>query len=212
MDEQRGHPTSAGTVGFACLAMLVSYLPFSAANGALGAIAATTGAHTSDLQWVTDSFAVALAATVLSAGVLGDLYGRRRMTLLGLGLTGVGTALDVLAGVTNAVPLLWLGQALAGVGGGLVMATSSTVAVRSVPGPLAGMAAAGNNAMRQIGAALGPAVLGARTGTGLVGALHVTAALLAVVFATAAATAALLLRPSSARSTIAMTTVEGTTT
>src|SRR3954453_4036642 len=98
MTPQRERTASAATVSFACLAMLVSYLPFSAANGALGAIAATTGAHTSDLQWVTDAFAAALGATVLSAGVLGDLYGRRRLVVLGLGLTFVGTALDVVAG------------------------------------------------------------------------------------------------------------------
>jgi len=51
------------------------------------------GAGTSDLQWVTDAYAVALAATVLSAGVLADLYGRRRITTAGLALTVAGSAL-----------------------------------------------------------------------------------------------------------------------
>ncbi len=95
-----------------------------------------------------------------------------------------------------------------------MMATSSTVAVQSVPGPLAGMAGSGNNAMRQLGAALGPAVLGvligARTGTGLVGAVHVAAAVLVIVFATAAVTAALLLRTRNVPSTFPMTTLERT--
>jgi hypothetical protein len=48
-----------------------------------------------------------------------------------------------------------------GAGSGLLMATSSAVAVQSVPNPFAGMAGAGNNAIRRLGAALGPAVLGA---------------------------------------------------
>jgi len=131
MSREQARTASAATVGFACLAMLVSYLPFSAANGALGAIAATTGARTADLQWVTDAFAVALGATVLSAGVLGDLYGRRRIAALGLGLTLAGTTLDVVAGATTTVRLLWIGQALAGIGGGLVMsATLALIAVR----------------------------------------------------------------------------------
>jgi hypothetical protein len=43
MNRERKGTASAATVGFACLAMLVCYLPFSAANGALGAIAAATG-------------------------------------------------------------------------------------------------------------------------------------------------------------------------
>ena len=127
----------AATVGFACLAMLVSYLPFSAANGALGTIAATTGAHTADLQWVTDAFAVALGATVLSAGVLGDLYGRRRVAVLGLGLTAAGALIDVVAGEAGAIRLLWAGQALAGIGGGLVMsATLALIAARPRAIPL----------------------------------------------------------------------------
>ena len=72
------------TVAFACAAMLVSYLPFSAVNGVLGTIGAATGASTGDLQWVTDAFTVALVGAVLSAGVLGDLYGRKRIALAGL--------------------------------------------------------------------------------------------------------------------------------
>ena len=88
--------------------------------------------------------------------------------------------------------------AVLGVGSGLVMATSSVVAVQSVPAPLAGMAGAGNNALRQVGAALGPAVLGGlvhdRDGTGLLDAVHAAAAVLAIVFADAAVAAAALLR------------------
>jgi len=137
MSPEQARTASAATVGFACLAMLVSYLPFSAANGALGAIAATSGAQTADLQWVTDAFAVALGATVLSAGVLGDLYGRRRIAVLGLGLTVAGTTLDVVAGATTTVRLLWVGQALAGIGGGMVMsATLALIAVRPRAIPL----------------------------------------------------------------------------
>src|SRR5438067_5030694 len=137
MSRERERTASAATVGFACLAMLISYLPFSAANGALGTIAGTMGAHTSDLQWVTDAFAVALGATVLSAGVLGDLYGRRRVAVLGLGLTVVGTMLDVVAGAATTIRLLWVGQAVAGVGGGLVMsATLALIAARPRAIPL----------------------------------------------------------------------------
>ncbi|GAA4655418.1 MFS transporter [Arthrobacter cryoconiti] len=118
------------TLAFACAAILVSYLPFSAVNGVLGTIGTSTGASTSDLQWVTDAFAVALASVVLSAGVLGDLYGRKRIALAGLALTTLGTMLGYLAGgltSSHAVHLLWVGQATAGIGAGLVM--SSTLAL-----------------------------------------------------------------------------------
>ncbi|WP_433617816.1 hypothetical protein ACQP2P_19175 [Dactylosporangium sp. CA-139114] len=71
------------TVAFAGAAMLVSYLPFSAVDGALGAVAAATGAGTPRLQWVSDAFAVALAAVAtLWAAVL----------TAALGTTAVATA------------------------------------------------------------------------------------------------------------------------
>jgi MFS family permease len=112
------------TLVFACAAMLVSYLPFSAVNGVLGTIGTATGAGTGDLQWVTDAFTVALVGAVLSAGVLGDLYGRKRVALAGLGLTVVSTVTGFIAGGLHGaagIHLLWLGQAAGGLGAGMVM-------------------------------------------------------------------------------------------
>jgi len=121
-------PESRGlTIAFACVAMLVSYLPFSSVNGVLGAVGASTGASTSELQWVTDAFAVALAGTVLSGGVLAARYGRARVTLAGLTLTGLGSALGLVSGAVShstAIRVLWAGQAIAVIGGGLVMSAS----------------------------------------------------------------------------------------
>ncbi|TDD79549.1 MFS transporter [Actinomadura darangshiensis] len=130
----------APTIAFACAAMLVSYLPFSAANGALGTIAAATGAATWQLQWVSDAFAVALGATVLSGGVLSDLFGRRRITLGGLLLTALGAATGFAAGLlpdAPAVHLLWAGQAIAGIGGGAVMSATLGMIAAAAPGPAA---------------------------------------------------------------------------
>src|SRR4051812_29783828 len=106
------------TLTFAAAAMLVSYLPFSAVNGALGAIAAATGADTPHLQWVSDAFAVALAAVVLPAGMLADRAGHRLVTLLGLAGTVLGAAAGTVAGQLDgaaAVVTLWVAQAVAGV-------------------------------------------------------------------------------------------------
>lgn len=113
--------TERSTATFACAAMLVSYLPFSAVNGVLGRIGGTT----SDLQWVAAAFTAALVGTVLSGGVLGDLHGRRRVALIGLALTVTCTVVGFLAG--DLIPVLWLGQAAGGLGAGLVM--SSTLAL-----------------------------------------------------------------------------------
>ncbi len=137
----------AATIGFAWVAMLVSYLPFSAVNGALAQIGADTRAGTADLQWVTDAFTVALVVAVLAGGRLGDRFGRRRITLLGLALTAACSVIGLIAGILAtastepsraAIPVLWIGQAVGGIGAGLVMSatlpliaiTASTSAVR----------------------------------------------------------------------------------
>lgn len=127
--------TASASVLFACLAMLVCCLPFSAANGALGAIVQSTGADTAQLQWVTDAFAVVLGATVLSAGVLGDILGRRRIVLLGLALTTVGSGLALSAGFLagGTLATLWVGQSVSGFGGGLVMSASLALVAASAP-------------------------------------------------------------------------------
>jgi hypothetical protein len=86
-----------------------------------------------------------------------------------------------------------------GAGCGTVIATSTAVAVQSVPAPLAGMAGTANNVIRQLGAALGTAVLGGvlasqlAAGAGLVPAVHACVTVLLVVMSAAAVTAAALL-------------------
>src|SRR4051794_10863670 len=131
-------PDPTRTVAFACAAMLVSYLPFSAVNGALGAVAAATGAGTARLQWVSDAFAVALAAVVLPAGVLAERIGHRRVTLLGLAGTVLGAAIGTLAGQLpgpDAVVTLWIAQAVAGVGAAAVMSATLALIAAAAPDP-----------------------------------------------------------------------------
>lgn len=131
-------PSVRRTVAFACLAMFVCYLPFSTVNAALGPIAAATGADTSQLQWMTDAFAVTLSVSVLPAGVLGDLYGRRRVALSGLALTALGAVVGLLAGGAGsaAVGLVWVGQAVAGAGGGAVMSSTLALIAAAAPDPV----------------------------------------------------------------------------
>jgi MFS family permease len=143
-----------------------------------------------------------LPATPSPASPSGWLQGRlapRTVLLSGLVLAAIGTiTLLTITDSTGLAGFSWR-LVITGVGSGLVMATASAVAVQSVPGPLAGMAGAANNAMRQLGAALGPAVLGsilaARlwAGTGYAAAVHVCAGTLAAVFAITAIAAAILL-------------------
>lgn len=119
-DSARGR---AAAVALAVMGIFTAYFPVNAVAGSLSAIAAATGAGTAELQWVTTAYVIPMAAAVLSAGVFGDIYGRRRLFLIGATLTGVGAGVATIASILSggALPVLMAGQAIAGLGGGILL-------------------------------------------------------------------------------------------
>jgi EmrB/QacA subfamily drug resistance transporter len=67
-----------------CLATFAINLDTTIVNVALPSLVRQLGAGTSQLQWIVDGYNLAFAALVLSAGNLGDRYGRRPALLVGL--------------------------------------------------------------------------------------------------------------------------------
>ncbi|MBM9460744.1 MFS transporter [Nocardioides sp. zg-536] len=127
---------AVATVALAVLGIFVTYVPITSVSVALTTIGHDTGASTSALQWVSDAYVIPMAAAVLSAGVFGDIYGRRRVYLLGMLLTILGglTAASSSAGLDDhALQLLWAGQAIAGVGAGLLIPTTLALIAQAVP-------------------------------------------------------------------------------
>lgn len=64
--------------------VLVVGLDLTVLNLALPTIARDLNASTSDLQWISDSYSLVLAAAILPAGLLGDRYGRKRVLFIAL--------------------------------------------------------------------------------------------------------------------------------
>src|SRR6185437_5840053 len=64
--------------------VLVVGLDLTVLNLALPTIARDLNASTGDLQWISDSYSLVIAAAILPAGLLGDRYGRRRLLLVAL--------------------------------------------------------------------------------------------------------------------------------
>lgn len=100
---------------------------------------------------------------LLVGGPVGHLLHRTSARILITGgllvVTGSLASLLTVDADTSFVSIAWR-LVLMGLGMGTVITPMTATAVASVPYPLAGMAAAGNNAFRQVGGALGPAVLG----------------------------------------------------
>ena len=92
---------------------------------ALPAIIADLDLDLTQAQWINSLYAVVFAALLLTAGRLGDRWGRRRMLLIGLVVFVLGSVLAALSGTAGT---LLLARAVQGVGGAMVLpATLSTV-------------------------------------------------------------------------------------
>jgi EmrB/QacA subfamily drug resistance transporter len=92
------------------IALLVVGLDTMVLNVALPTLAERLDAGTTQLQWVTDAYTLALAGLLLPAGVLGDRFGRKRMILGALVVFGVASVLASQAG--DATELIWARAAM----------------------------------------------------------------------------------------------------
>ena len=84
------------------------------------------------LQWVVDAYALCLSAFILSAGPLGDRYGRKRSWLAGVLLFVAGSAMCGLAG---GLPMLLAGRAVQGVAGALLIPGALSLLTQAFPDP-----------------------------------------------------------------------------
>ncbi|MFI9237515.1 MFS transporter [Streptomyces sp. NPDC053079] len=85
------------------VAELMNALDGSVVYTALPSIQHDTGASGAAVQWIHAAYALTFALGLMTGGRLGDLYGRKRLFLLGI---GVFTAASLLCGLADAPTLL----------------------------------------------------------------------------------------------------------
>src|SRR5947209_12417115 len=111
-------------LGALTLAVLAVGLDITVLSVALPALATALHASESDLQWFSSGYALALAAAMLSAGLLGDRYGHKKVMLIALALFGAGSVACAYAPSAGAFIAARMALGLAGAGI-IVMALSS---------------------------------------------------------------------------------------
>jgi EmrB/QacA subfamily drug resistance transporter len=108
-----------------CLAVVVVVSGVAMLNNALPAIAEDLRASQAQQQWITDAYAVALAALLLPFGALGDRFGRRTALVAGVIVFGAASGAAALAGSTNS---LIVARVFMGIGAALIFpGTLSTI-------------------------------------------------------------------------------------
>ena len=105
-------------------------------------------------------FAIAMAAVSPVSTVLAGRLGSRVVIPAGMALMGAGLLDLSTAGVHTSYPPLAIAVAIMGAGMGLVMAPASTTIMTTVPAHQAGAGSAVNDTIREVGGALGIAVVG----------------------------------------------------
>src|SRR5580704_1125943 len=70
----------------------MAFIDSTVVNVALPALQANLGGTVTDIQWVVESYGLLLGALILVGGSLGDLFGRRRMFLVGVTVFAVASA------------------------------------------------------------------------------------------------------------------------
>ncbi|POX58084.1 hypothetical protein C3492_40090 [Streptomyces sp. Ru62] len=116
----------------ACLGVFVAYLPVTTVAVSLPAIQRALHASTAQLSWVQDAFVLPMAAFILTAGVFGDVHGRKRVFQAGLVCCAAGAAVALCA---RDIHTLWTGQALAGLGSAALLPTTLALISHAVPDP-----------------------------------------------------------------------------
>jgi EmrB/QacA subfamily drug resistance transporter len=122
------HPHRWQVLGVLVLALLVTSIDHTIINVALPAMVSDLGASAAQLQWIVAAYTVVFAGLLLTAGSLGDRFGRRHALAAGLATFTAGSVLSALAGTAS---LLIAGRAVMGIGGALIMPTTLSLLVAS---------------------------------------------------------------------------------
>src|SRR4051812_30593364 len=118
------------TLAVLCLSLLVIGLDNTILNVALPTMQRDLDASASQLQWIVDIYMLVFAGVLLSAGSLGDRFGRKRALSLGLAVFGIGSLGSALAGTPG---LLIAMRGLMGIGGAFIMPSTLSILTATFP-------------------------------------------------------------------------------
>lgn len=108
----------------AILGSSMAFIDSTVVNVALPAIQSGLGGTVTDMQWVVESYALLLSALILTGGASGDVFGRRRMFLLGV---SVFVTASVACGLAGNIRELVIARAVQGLGAAFLVPGSLSI-------------------------------------------------------------------------------------
>ncbi|WP_267244278.1 MFS transporter [Streptomyces sp. PR69] len=128
-DRRRAAPSWAVLLA-ACAGQFLVVLDVSVVNTALPSMRADLGLSALGLQWVVNAYSIAFAGFMLLGGRAGDLYGRKRMFLVGLGLF---SAASLAGGMAQEGWQLLAARAAQGLGAAVLAPSTLALVTSCVP-------------------------------------------------------------------------------
>ena len=124
-----GHRLTTGTLVAAALAVAVAQIGLSIPAVLNGLFQQDLSTSSTQLTWISDAFLVPITLLELTFGVVGDLFGRKRLLAAGGVLMTIGSGLafftpGVTADHTTRIVVLFAGQIIAGLGAAAIFPTS----------------------------------------------------------------------------------------
>jgi EmrB/QacA subfamily drug resistance transporter len=107
-----------------CVSLLVIVIDNTIVNVALPTLVRDLGTSISDLQWVVDAYTLVFAGLLLTAGSLGDRFGRKGALTIGLFVFGAASAA---AAFSDGVTALIAARAVMGIGAALIMPATLSI-------------------------------------------------------------------------------------
>jgi EmrB/QacA subfamily drug resistance transporter len=134
----------------------MAFLDGTVVNVALPALQSALHASVADVQWVVEAYALLLAALLLVGGSLGDIFGRRKVYVLGVTIFAAASAC---CGLSRNIDTLILARSIQGLGAALLVPGSLALITATFPEYTRGQAIGTWSGFSAITAAAGP-VLG----------------------------------------------------
>ncbi|MFJ7964482.1 MFS transporter [Streptomyces sp. NPDC096324] len=126
----RTAPPTWVVIALACAGQFLVVLDVSVVNVALPSMRTDLGLSAPGLQWVVNAYSIAFAGFMLLGGRAGDLYGRKRMFLVGLALFTLASAAG---GLAQEGTQLLLARAAQGLGAAVLAPSTLTILTSAVP-------------------------------------------------------------------------------
>lgn len=141
----------------AILGSSMSFIDASAVNVALPIIQRELGATSGQMQWVIEAYALFLSALILAGGSLGDLFGRRKLFVIGIAVFALAS---LACAAAPGIVVLIVARSVQGVGAALAVPESLALISVTFTGDERGKAIGTWSGFASLTGAAGPVIGG----------------------------------------------------